>query len=65
MVAQDMTDDEQQPPESKLTRSKERWAREGRFLTGKTSRPEQQRLPPEQHHRKLRLRILQREVEMP
>src|SRR5215475_475772 len=24
------------PPESKLTRSKARWAREGRFLTGKT-----------------------------
>ena len=38
-----------EPPKSKLTRTKERWAREGRFLTGKTSRPEQQRLPPGQH----------------
>ena len=37
------------PPTSKLTRSKERWAREGRFLTGITSRPEAQRLPPGQH----------------
>src|SRR5713226_6617965 len=37
------------PPTSKLTRSKQRWAREGRFLTGKTSGPEQQRLPPGQH----------------
>jgi hypothetical protein len=34
------------PPTSKLTRSKKRWAREGRFLAGKTSRPEAQRLPP-------------------
>src|ERR1700733_2973029 len=37
------------PPDSKLTRSKQRWAREGKFLTGKTSRPEEQRLPPGQH----------------
>ena len=44
-----MTDENDQPPPSKLTRSKERWAREGRFLTGKTSRPEEQRLPPGQH----------------
>jgi hypothetical protein len=44
-----MTDEDDQPPPSKLTRSKERWAREGRFLTGKTSRPEEQRLPPGQH----------------
>ena len=36
-------------PESKLTRSKERWAREGKFLTGKVSRPEEARLPPGQH----------------
>jgi DMSO/TMAO reductase YedYZ molybdopterin-dependent catalytic subunit len=36
-----MTDDQEPPPESKLTRSKERWAREGRFLTGKISRPEE------------------------
>jgi len=38
------------PPEaSKLTRSKQRWAREGRFLTGRVSRPEAERLPPGQH----------------
>ena len=44
-----MSDEPEPPPESKLTRSKERWAREGRFLTGKISRPEDQRLPPGQH----------------
>src|ERR1700681_648909 len=44
-----MTDEQDPPPDSKLTRSKQRWAREGRFLTGKTSRPEEQRLPPGQH----------------
>src|SRR5882724_9226621 len=44
-----MTDDHEPPPESKLTRSKARWAREGRFLTGKISRPEDERLPPGQH----------------
>ena len=44
-----MTDENEPPPDSKLTRSKQRWAREGRFLTGKTSRPEEQRLPPGQH----------------
>ena len=49
MTDTDMTDDHEPPPESKLTRSKERWAREGRFLTGKITRPEDQRLPPGQH----------------
>src|SRR5438445_149981 len=44
-----MSDDNEPPAASKLTRSKERWAREGKFLTGKISRPEQQRLPPGQH----------------
>ena len=44
-----MADDTDEPPVSKLTRSKQRWAREGRFLTGKASRPEEQRLPPGQH----------------
>ncbi len=44
-----MADEQEPPPDSKLTRSKQRWAQEGRFLTGKTSRPEQQRLPPGQH----------------
>jgi len=37
------------PSDSKLTRTKEKWAREGRFLTGKATRPEDQRLPPGQH----------------
>lgn len=41
--------EENEPPPSKLTRTKERWAREGRFLTGKIARPEDQRLPPGQH----------------
>lgn len=44
---QAMTDDT--PSDSKLTRTKEKWAREGRFLTGKMTRPEDQRLPPGQH----------------
>lgn len=43
-----MADDE--PPfDSKLTRTKEKWAREGRFLTGRVARPRDQRLPPGQH----------------
>ncbi|MHC2534160.1 sulfite oxidase-like oxidoreductase [Bradyrhizobium diazoefficiens] len=41
--------DDNEPPDSKLTRTKEKWAREGRFLTGKITRPEDQRLPPGQH----------------
>jgi uncharacterized OsmC-like protein len=49
MTGPDMIDDPEPPPESKLTRSKARWAREGKFLTGKISRPEDQRLPPGQH----------------
>jgi DMSO/TMAO reductase YedYZ molybdopterin-dependent catalytic subunit len=44
-----MADEAEPPPDSKLTRSKQRWAQEGRFLTGKTARPEEQRLPPGQH----------------
>ena len=44
-----MADDAHELPESKLTRTKQKWAREGRFLTGKTSRREHQRLPPGQH----------------
>ena len=43
-----MTEDHT-PPESKLTQTKQRWAREGRFLTGKIARPHDQRLPPGQH----------------
>jgi hypothetical protein len=41
-----MTEERNEPPTSKLLRTKERRAREGRFLTGKPSRPEEQRLPP-------------------
>lgn len=41
--------EDNEPPDSKLTRTKEKWAREGRFLTGKITRPEDQRLPPGQH----------------
>lgn len=41
--------DDNEPPDSKLTRTKEKWAREGRFLTGTITRPEDQRLPPGQH----------------
>ena len=42
--------DEEPPlPDSKLTRSKQRWADEHKFLTGMVTRPEDQRLPPGQH----------------
>lgn len=41
--------DEQDPADSKLTLSKRRWAAEGKFLTGRISRPETERLPPGQH----------------
>jgi DMSO/TMAO reductase YedYZ molybdopterin-dependent catalytic subunit len=37
------------PADSKLTSSKRRWATEGKFLTGRISRPETERLPPGQH----------------
>lgn len=43
-----MTDDAT-PPDSKLTRSKQRWASEHKFLTGHDARPEDERLPPGQH----------------
>jgi DMSO/TMAO reductase YedYZ molybdopterin-dependent catalytic subunit len=33
----------------KLVESKRRWAREGRLLTGRSARPEAERLPPGQH----------------
>lgn len=42
-------DDDQPPQDSKLTRSKEAWARSGKFLTGQATRPEAERLPPGQH----------------
>ncbi|MBB3392041.1 DMSO/TMAO reductase YedYZ molybdopterin-dependent catalytic subunit [Rhizobium sp. BK275] len=41
--------DDQIPDDSKLTTSKRRWAAEGKFLTGRISRPETERLPPGQH----------------
>ena len=37
------------PEDSKLTRTKARWAELGKFITGTTSRPEESRLPPGQH----------------
>jgi DMSO/TMAO reductase YedYZ molybdopterin-dependent catalytic subunit len=37
------------PEDSKLTRTKQRWAEQGRFITGRTSRPGEDRLPPGQH----------------
>jgi len=42
-------DDAIPPTDSKLTRSKQRWADEHRFITGETARPQEQRLPPGQH----------------
>ncbi len=36
-------------PPTKLTTTKQKWAREGKFLTGHAARPEQERLPPGQH----------------
>lgn len=42
-------DDPELPDDSKLTRSKQRWASEGKFLTGHIARPEEERLPPGQH----------------
>ncbi|MBB3773961.1 DMSO/TMAO reductase YedYZ molybdopterin-dependent catalytic subunit [Angulomicrobium tetraedrale] len=37
------------PSDSKLTTTKQRWAREGKFLTGRVTRPDSDRLPPGQH----------------
>ena len=44
-----MPDEADPPAASKLTRSKERWAHEGRFLTDQVVRPGAGRLPPGQH----------------
>jgi DMSO/TMAO reductase YedYZ molybdopterin-dependent catalytic subunit len=41
--------DDPTPADSKLTTSKRRWASEGKFLTGRISRPDTDRLPPGQH----------------
>lgn len=42
-------DEDPPPPESKLTRSKQRWASERRFITGTVARSDGERLPPGQH----------------
>jgi DMSO/TMAO reductase YedYZ molybdopterin-dependent catalytic subunit len=42
-------DDDTPPEDSKLTRTKRKWAAEGRGLTGHVARPETERLPPGQH----------------
>ncbi len=47
-MADDLPSDDP-PPDSKLTRSKRRWAEEGKFLTGHATRPDHERLPPGQH----------------
>ena len=44
-----MAEENDPPTDSKLTLTKQRWAREGKFLTGSIARPSQQRLPPGQH----------------
>lgn len=44
-----MAEDSGTPPDTKLTRSKSRWAQEGRFLTGAPARTAAERLPPGQH----------------
>jgi DMSO/TMAO reductase YedYZ molybdopterin-dependent catalytic subunit len=43
------SDDPNLPPETKLTRTKQRWAEAGKFLTGRSARPDSERLPPGQH----------------
>ncbi|HEY4200125.1 MAG TPA: sulfite oxidase-like oxidoreductase [Devosiaceae bacterium] len=43
------SDDDDLPRDSKLTQTKERWAALGKFLTGRTTRMEDDRLPPGQH----------------
>ncbi|KQV66030.1 sulfite oxidase-like oxidoreductase [Rhizobium sp. Root1220] len=41
--------DDHPTTDTKLTTSKRRWAAEGKFLTGRVSRPDAERLPPGQH----------------
>ena len=43
-----MSDDDL-PPDSKLTRSKRRWAEDHKFLTGRPARADAERAPPGQH----------------
>lgn len=42
-------DQDNDSPETKLTRTKRKWAADGKFLTGRHARPETERLPPGQH----------------
>jgi len=42
-------DEDVPPPASKLTRSKQRWASEHKFITGEADRAPGERLPPGQH----------------
>lgn len=44
-----MSSDDDLPEDSKLTKTKSRWAELGKFLTGQQTRPEDARLPPGQH----------------
>ncbi|MCM2472668.1 sulfite oxidase-like oxidoreductase [Rhizobium sp. CG5] len=44
-----MSDEELSPELTKLTVTKQRWAAEGKFLTGRVARPDSDRLPPGQH----------------
>ncbi len=46
-----MTDDHDasKAPPTKLTTTKQKWARDGKFLTGHSARPDSERLPPGQH----------------
>jgi DMSO/TMAO reductase YedYZ molybdopterin-dependent catalytic subunit len=48
-MTEDVPPHDTTPPDTKLTRTKQKWAREGRFLTGRVARPESERLPPGQH----------------
>lgn len=48
MAENDSADGTTAPP-TKLTRTKQRWAEERRFLTGRVARPDGERLPPGQH----------------
>jgi DMSO/TMAO reductase YedYZ molybdopterin-dependent catalytic subunit len=42
-------DEDDLPPDSKLTRTKRQWAGQHKFLTGTIARPDGERLPPGQH----------------
>ena len=44
-----MSDADEPPDASKLTRTKQNWAQQRKFLTGRHARPDSERLPPGQH----------------